>query len=428
MVTSALILSYASGYRFSPQHKTIVQTGILFVNARPRVAQVYLNKKLKAEKLPFRAIHLIPGTYTVGLRKDGYYTWEKILSVQPRETTFAAELTLWRDEKPKQLGSYEKIFDLAWHNDELLALAFDSTKKNLAILKFHEKTKSTIQKIIQIQDVEDAKFIKNNNLFIIEILSSGKKQFFAFFPEKSEDNFLIPSPNSDTQQSVHIDPTRDSVIYIQSKEQILQFNIAGKKYELLANGTLLGVDGDTIWYESNEKNGKGIYTLHLATRQKKLFTNSATDIELIPIAQKEKRLLLKNKKDNTLYFVKEDPEGAMKRLPIQENGTPQAIWSSDMRRWLIATEGEIWLVDSEGNSTLIERTSQKIKSASFLGDREYILLHAGDEVKIIELDNRNGRNSWTLKTTKKSDSVQVDTSDTHIGFVSDNKVYSLLIR
>ncbi len=77
-----------------------MKTGILSVNGRPKDARVLINKKPVATALPFRVIHLIPGSYQVRVEKDGYHAWEKTLSVYPHETTFATELTLWRATEP----------------------------------------------------------------------------------------------------------------------------------------------------------------------------------------------------------------------------------------------------------------------------------------------------------------------------------------
>lgn len=74
------VVSYARGYRFNFQEGTVSSTGIISVNSTPRGAKVYINGKLNGATdtnitLPF-------GKYEVEVKKEGYTSWKKNVTLQ----------------------------------------------------------------------------------------------------------------------------------------------------------------------------------------------------------------------------------------------------------------------------------------------------------------------------------------------------------
>src|SRR3990167_5015659 len=74
------VIAYARGYRINFDEGTVTSTGILSVNSTPRPAKVYVNGELKGATdvnltLPF-------GKYNVEVKKDGYTSWQKQVSLK----------------------------------------------------------------------------------------------------------------------------------------------------------------------------------------------------------------------------------------------------------------------------------------------------------------------------------------------------------
>ncbi|HRN70245.1 MAG TPA: PEGA domain-containing protein, partial [Candidatus Woesebacteria bacterium] len=74
------VIAYARGYRFNFKEGTVTSTGILSVNSFPKPAKVYVNGELQGATdinltLPF-------GQYTVEVKKDGYTSWKKTVSLK----------------------------------------------------------------------------------------------------------------------------------------------------------------------------------------------------------------------------------------------------------------------------------------------------------------------------------------------------------
>ena len=74
------VISYARGYRFNLQEGTISSTGIISINSTPRGAQVYINDVLKGAT--DTNITLPYGQYDVEVKKEGYTSWSKHISLK----------------------------------------------------------------------------------------------------------------------------------------------------------------------------------------------------------------------------------------------------------------------------------------------------------------------------------------------------------
>lgn len=97
------VILYSQGYRldFNPPAGgiKIVQTGGLYFKVSPRSAQVYVNGNLKDTTSIFTnsalVENLLPKTYYVEIKKDGYYSWQKTLTVTERQVAEAKNITLF---------------------------------------------------------------------------------------------------------------------------------------------------------------------------------------------------------------------------------------------------------------------------------------------------------------------------------------------
>ncbi len=97
-LTAPTVILYSQGYRFDLATKKVVQTGGLYLKISPRNVQVYINGKLKSTTSIFSnsslVKNLLPKTYAVEIRKDGYYSWQKTLEVKEKQATEAKNIVL----------------------------------------------------------------------------------------------------------------------------------------------------------------------------------------------------------------------------------------------------------------------------------------------------------------------------------------------
>jgi len=84
---------YARGYKFDLKTFTFLPNGILVLKSEPDGASVYINGELKAAtnaNLP-----LAPGTYDIEVKKDGYFSWYKRLTIE-KEIVTQATVSLFK--------------------------------------------------------------------------------------------------------------------------------------------------------------------------------------------------------------------------------------------------------------------------------------------------------------------------------------------
>lgn len=90
-----IILSYSLGYLIDYKDFKIYKTGILYLKSRPSGAAIVLNGRPLADITPAQIEELKPGTYTVEVRREGFYPWQKSLTVRPNMVTKADDIILF---------------------------------------------------------------------------------------------------------------------------------------------------------------------------------------------------------------------------------------------------------------------------------------------------------------------------------------------
>ena len=90
-----IILSYSLGYHIDFHKFVIYKTGILSLRSTPSGASVYINGKLRTDITPARIEELRPGTYSVEIKREGLFPWQKELTVRPNMVTRAENIILF---------------------------------------------------------------------------------------------------------------------------------------------------------------------------------------------------------------------------------------------------------------------------------------------------------------------------------------------
>jgi hypothetical protein len=87
VLIGGIAIYYARGYRIGIKENniTVSAQGLLVVNSDPTGAQVFVDNVLKTATN--NTVSLIPGTYTITVKKEGYHLWEKTLSIEKETVT-----------------------------------------------------------------------------------------------------------------------------------------------------------------------------------------------------------------------------------------------------------------------------------------------------------------------------------------------------
>jgi hypothetical protein len=82
-----LVLLYSFGYKLDINRFRFIKTGLIYVQAVPEGAKVYLNGRYLKKTTPLSIEELMPGKYKVSLELESYYPWSQTVSVESGKTT-----------------------------------------------------------------------------------------------------------------------------------------------------------------------------------------------------------------------------------------------------------------------------------------------------------------------------------------------------
>jgi hypothetical protein len=105
-ILSAIALAYAFGYQVNWAARSIQQTGIIYLRSEAGFseAEVFINGGLVSRRLPYRQGRMLPGFYTVLIRKPGYRDWQYPVRVEAnRVSSFPTVFLVYENLTPTNL-------------------------------------------------------------------------------------------------------------------------------------------------------------------------------------------------------------------------------------------------------------------------------------------------------------------------------------
>jgi dipeptidyl aminopeptidase/acylaminoacyl peptidase len=128
VVTAPVVILYTAGYGFNWKRHRIEKTGSIQIGTIPGSAKVLLDGVPQKNLTPSSYARLLPDDYDVRILERGYLPWQKTLTVQSGETTFATGITLYQDVLPRlTLDAHADV--AAWSPDgKSLAYVTDDGK------------------------------------------------------------------------------------------------------------------------------------------------------------------------------------------------------------------------------------------------------------------------------------------------------------
>jgi len=389
-ITPAIML-YAAGYRLNKNGFSIQRTGMFIIDSKPKGAKVFINgqpretwpssifNKNNFIATPAKIKNLLPGEYDIKLELDGYFSWQKKLTVSSGASTFAENIYLFKNDLPVKIIPAEI---------ESIRL---SPNKNSAVV-----FSSDLITFLNLSD-ESQKTTKRNNL-------AGKNIFWSEDQNKIIiDNYLynLAELNSAidlkklTLNSFNYKWSGDT-LYYQDKNSIYRFEASGLPKKIIGNKIfndylvknnnlfLIVKSGQTINLEIIDiTTGQNLKNISLPAAQNYSFINP-----------EQNPLNLYDNSHKILYLI--DPMSAYQPLTEIINNVKTTFWI-DSDNLLYANDFEIWLYNlTAKNKTLITRVSDAIDNAILHPSKDYIIYSTRETINAIELDEREKRNITEL--------------------------------
>ncbi len=421
LLAAPAILLYTAGYNYNFKKGGFLKTGVILIDAVPADAQFLIDGKNYNLSLPARVSNLKPKDYTVTLKRDGYYDWKKTLSVEPSETIFATNVFLPKKSTPElvlETNISQSVF-LEKSNQFILVVRRGKTSQ---IILFDATNKQKTILIDTLTEKNPILTISPNEKYL---LLETTRQTLAINLSKPSATVLLQGKNGPLRKTV-FEADNDFVVYgldgqllvrrnLITDEQRTLYTISGNNF-LLHNGFLYWTAtlGDQPFslqrialFVGNRENPKPIVNVPRGNYKIKPVGNNILLHEL-----------------GTNFFSLIDTETHKSLLDGQMlNFIPR-----DRNSLIYWNTSEIWLNNlDDKNTRLVTRIGEPIIKAIELQKQPYVLYATTNGISLIEEDNRNTKNTYSLYNGSNIKDLFLF-KDTIAYFIGDKGIYLLTLQ
>jgi hypothetical protein len=404
-ITPAIML-YAAGYRLGKNGFSIERTGMFIIDSKPRGAKIFIDgqpqeiwsssifNKKNFIATPAKIKNLLPGEYDLKLELDGYWSWQKKLTVNPGASTFAENIYLFKNDLPVQISPADiGSIRLSSNKNQAVILSSDLiTFLNLS----DESEKTTKRNSLAGKNIlwseDQNKIIVDHYLYNLTDLSSAldlKKLTPSSFNYKWDGNSL----NYQDKNSIYrLESSNLSKKIIGNK--IFNDYLVKNNYLYLIIKSGPAVNLEVI----DTATGQSLKTINLPAAPDYSFINAEQNL-----------LNLYDNSHKILYLI--DPMSAYQPLVEIINNVKTTSWV-DSNNLLYTNDFEIWLYNlGTKNKILITRISETINNAILHPSKDYIIYSTKQSINAIELDEREKRNITELIKFDSIDSFILTNGD-----------------
>lgn len=379
------VMLYTAGWSFNFKKSKFEKTGSLLINTATAGVTLYLNETVMDSGNEFRIKNVLPGEYLIKLSKAGYFDWQKKLEVKSELTTFVKDARL------------VKIPALVL-SDKAIREFFPSPAKEKAIYLKDEDTKKTYSLWILETESGKTQKITDSVLPVKNILWSANEE--RILVETNQGlraydikNGEIKMPFLDDALGAKWDSSNSLILYIQKIDGIY-------KYDFLFNAPEKLHYAQTATAEFAASDGY-LYTI------KQSALRQTGNNETISIPLERKNYKIKSITNKKIYLLDEaNQKLQIFDLPLQKLSAPAIIANAKAfdisgDNLLFHNDFEIWTYHfPTGAKELLTRFGKNIKKAAWTGDNNSIIFSLDGEIKMIELDKRDMRQTTDLLRLK----------------------------
>lgn len=380
LILAPAIVLYVRGITYDFSKKAFVTTGILAMRLEPKDADIYLNNKLK-RKSSGDIKFILPGEYDVTVKKDGYFTWSKRLSVESGQVAWGSPAynkiyLLLKNPQAQKLT--DNVVDVYGESDDLVYLS----QGNLNIIPI---TNPTIAKAFPLPYELNKIVTADAGLNNIILSASGTK--LTLFNKPTE-KFLELDSMVETGAEFGFN---GNDIYAMSSGTLFSINPNNKtKTRLFSNMKAYAFQDNLLYFVQNTPNQKpALYTSQAP------FTSSQILLDNLPDFTSGKLLITYEKQifllaDKTLYLA----NSTMKKMV--DDISFFNFQKTDSALALIHLGQADFFDPLAHNFNYVTRTTENLDNLvvrNSIGQAFYI---ANGKINSIELDTRDKQNQHLL--------------------------------
>jgi hypothetical protein len=412
LIATPLVCLYAAGYKFNSSFK-IQRTGAFNINTKPTNAKIILNDKPQQDffekyfflnqgyiTTPAKLKNVLPGEYIIKLEKDGYWPWQKKLTVEPGQTTFIEHVSLFKKDLPLLLAEGNiKNFSLS-PNKKMLA-AISDKEVLLAKPDSEEQLSYAFGTTTISANNYNISWSSNQEMVLIDnwIFSVADWQTPIIL------NKILNETVKNTKWAVGGD---NNLLYFSTGKTLNVYDLTTKKETVIIdNGNIIDfmIKENTVYYINRE--GKFLKLVISRINDKNLINQvDFPDSDYTFINQDHDLINLLDQKNKILFLI--NPQNNIQTIRQTLNNVNYAKWI-DNTKLLFANDFEVWIFDLDSrNNKLLTRISTPIKSVIPYPNDNYVLFSTEQTINTIELDDREKYNITEIVKLEKINNPQLN--------------------
>jgi hypothetical protein len=408
-ITAPLVIMWAQGYKFDWNNKSWQKTGVLFLEVKPKNAEIYLNNEFYGKKTSVRVKNLLPNEYEVKVAKEGYIPWIKKLNIYPSVTTFAQYVRLFKQDLPTINLLNKNILKCSDLEDNKLGLAVQNNEDiQLEILdtKNLDSSGSPIIQTITNLDVSPENIFLNPTAE--KVLIENTDSWLFIDTEKTKTTNLSTFLNLEINNPV-FDLDNSNIFYALSDSGLERIDsvVPSKTTLIKENIISFYISGNDLLYIKDNSGNLELIQTHLSN------PDDYEILSTLPFSSKytfypapDKIINLIDEQNQILYIFDFDT----KVFPDKKTIIPEVkylAWHDDIDSLLFANDYEIWTWqkrNDEYTKNLITRLGTKINDTLWFTFDTHLLFLTDDGLHITEVvsDNNNIIKYEKIKNSKKA--------------------------
>ncbi|MDD5639631.1 MAG: PEGA domain-containing protein [Candidatus Pacebacteria bacterium] len=399
-IVSIIVILQAQGYDFDWEKNEVFKTGGIYIKTAESGADVFIDNAYISKTDGFTreilAQKMLAGKHNVKVQKEGYFTWEKNLTVEEQMVAKAQNIVLFPNNTTFKLriSEFSSIYNIIGQNFLVL-----KTNGDLIIVNSNTKEEQSVLSAAKLKDVGKIKNV---------VFSSDQKR--ALVVSTANIYYLLEINGAKSQITLlkDLDKNSEGIIWdgatnlnFINKNKLYSLNTSTKKKELIKEEAVTAF----------ARHSEGLYTM-----EEGILIRTNTFTKGVEIMTKDAFTFKKNSKyelkiiEGRIFLVEDNKifyyyDGKTKALTKVLESSSEINYKTLSDKVIFITDYGVWLMllkDYESpffkkseSFILLSNFSQKISDIVWVAD-DYFAATINGKIKINEIDNRDKINSFEL--------------------------------
>jgi len=217
------LVLYTAGFRYDFEYNRVVETGSMVVKSTPSNALVFINGEAYPDPTPTIINTILPGKINLLVQKEGYYSWEKIIEIKGRVTSFEENVVLFAQSEPEALS--QELITRYWWNRSQDKFAYATANKTLRLYNTLNQ-KDTLIANLDADGRADVSWSPHADEFLFSRTSgSGLAEHVIVSAQSPERIISLANLAAARRNSVQWDPRTSASLYaLKASGELIRFN------------------------------------------------------------------------------------------------------------------------------------------------------------------------------------------------------------